>query len=163
MPRPPVYSARSRAVLSRSFASIPSPRGARSIRFNRASVFRPAWFSVLICPPIANPFVSNTCGLFFPLAVFSAFVPFVFNSLRTLLQNTRGVAVSGRFRDTGTGSYDGFSRGARLGDGSKRESRQIHVAAGEDYAQLWRRAIGPLRQPETCYRARLKEWSNGYS
>jgi hypothetical protein len=68
MPRPPVYSARSRAVLSRSFASIPSPRGARSIRFNRASVFRPAWFSVLICPPIANPFVSNTCGLFFPLA-----------------------------------------------------------------------------------------------
>jgi len=29
----------------------------------------------------------------------------------------------------------------------KTESRQVHVAAGENYAQLWKRAIAALRQP----------------
>src|SRR5712671_3822731 len=56
-----------------------------------------------------------------------------------------------------------FHKRSSTGDGSKRESRQVHVAAGEDYAQLWSRAIAPLRQPEACYSARLKERSNGYS
>src|SRR5882762_4463552 len=55
MPRPPAYSARSRAVLSRSFAIIPSPRGARTIRFSRTSVFRPAWFSVPDVPSHRKP------------------------------------------------------------------------------------------------------------
>src|SRR6266853_3857548 len=104
----------------------------------------------LICVPFVNPFISNTCGLFFSLAA-------LFHSRSLCFQwfaDSFAKYPGGGGIQTALGHRDRllrwlFSRRSSTGDGSERESRQVHVAAREDYAQLWRRAIAPLRQPET--------------
>src|SRR6266404_3152414 len=122
MPRPPVYPAHSRAILVTSAPPLHLLRNCHPSGLPALCVYASKALVRLICASLVNPFVSNTCALFFSLAALFHTRSLCFQWFADSFAKYPGVGVIQTVLEHHSGALTmGFYGEARLGDGSKRE------------------------------------------
>src|SRR5712672_4324405 len=115
MPRPPVYPAHSRAILVTSAPPLHLLRNCHPSGLPALCVYASKALVRLICASLVNPFVSNSCALFFSLAALFHTRSLCFQWFADSFAKYSG---GGGYPDSsgtsGQGSYDGFHGKARL-------------------------------------------------
>src|SRR5712671_5717011 len=111
MPRPPVYPAHSRAILVTSAPPLHLLRNCHPSGLPALCVYASKALVRLICASLVNPFVSNSCALFFSLAALFHTRSLCFQWFAdSFAKYSGGGGVSRQFWNIGAGSYDGFSQ-----------------------------------------------------